>query len=263
MYILSFRIQKYGGPVTAGVLNPSIDRDILEATRAVFLIHGYNNNRDVGEERLREFAAELPTIGEKVVIIAVLWPGDSMLGAVSYPVENKDADQTARYLAEFIQKTWKDGQTIDFVAHSLGNRVAFQTTKLLASHYRYNINQICSLAGAVDDTCLSERSVYKSAAEAVVRTVVVSSTQDKTLKMLYPIGDLFSAFIFWKEKNRKALGYKGPLHTRTEQYPKNVKSVKIDPSHEVGHGDYFGDKRSNIAALCVKALAGNADLEYK
>ena len=150
-------------------------------------------------------------------VVFVLWPGDSPIGPLSYPfTEGHQANDTAVQLARFIENHIGDVNPVNFVAHSLGCRVALETIDKLhkmadGDHDIYPINQVCLLAAAVDDYCLSMPKKYKTAAEKAQRVVVLSSVEDKVLKFIYPVGDLLQAFIFfWRESFGFALGYAGP-----------------------------------------------------
>ncbi len=93
--------------------------------------------------------------------------------------------------------------------------------------------EVCVLAAAVDDDCLTSPQ-YDAARKNAKRISVLASRGDLVLRVAYPAGDFF-ADIFYDDDNpaRKALGYHGP-RPRADR----VLHAQI-PDHQYGHGDYF------------------------
>jgi len=258
--------------------------------QVTFLIHGFNVDGEAGRASLSAFAKSLPAARHGAVVF-VLWPGDSPVGPLSYPfTEGNQADDTATELYRFIELEVAKSAKLNFVAHSLGCRVALQAIKVLndrmpSNRNVYPIRQVCLMAGAVDDYCLAMPEAYKAAAERAERLVVLSSVEDKVLKLIYPLGDLIQSFLFfWKDTFGLALGYHGPRtytsdndpfvedeDVATWPVPGNVTAVAIDRKHQVDHGDYLpsidpdaGKKRKQQAAarFADRVIAGKQRLRY-
>ena len=81
------------------LLDHGLDVLVAGGEPIVFLLHGYNNSRDEGMKALEGFAAAArgarPELGS-MRFVGVLWPGDSRVGFLSYPTEERSADHTAR-----------------------------------------------------------------------------------------------------------------------------------------------------------------------
>ncbi len=289
IWFLEFRDWNVGGPVVPGrivfpegIADPAATRDALSIQRHVtFLIHGFNVNRTSGRTKLHAFAeglvAQRPaTPGAAAggdggaadpAMVAVTWPGDSWAGPLGYPLEGNDADDTAAALADFIETWIPAGATLDFVTHSMGGRVAFETMKRLPRG-AYTYGQVCVMAAAVDDFSVSEPPVYRGVVERATRVASLASRSDLVLRLAYPLGDLAQAFLFfWKDVSGLALGYHGPRPGRFTPIPPNVVARQIPDAAGVGHGDYLYDgtpnaKQQRAVGYAARVLDGMAGPGY-
>lgn len=249
-YLLEFRNQAVGGPVVPGVLrNPAdgssghpAEASLALAAHVVFLVHGYNVNRErgrVGLNHLADFLTE-PADG---AIVAVLWPGDSFFGVLSYPFEGTDADDTATEFARFIKDVLRPGTRLSFVTHSLGARVGMGTLERLIGQ-AYPVEQVCLMAAAIDDFSLAAPGEYRRATTASGRVAVLSSTEDKVLSLAYPAGDLIQSFIYFsRDEFGTALGYHGPRPFVGDGSPRRVPATvlwrAIAAERMADHGHYI------------------------
>jgi len=294
IYKLTFRGSGDYGPVYPGKLRRWDKNEGLTANRTTLhgfksvtiLVHGFNVDELDSETSLSTLAQQLPSSNEEAIVF-VLWPGDSPVGALSYPfTEGNQAIDTATELYRSILSHIAYGTNINFVAHSLGCRVVLETINNL---YRsgqlkpnsYNVNQVCLMAAAVDDYCISIPTQYKAAVKKVTRVAVLSSLEDNVLKFIYPIGDLIQSFIyFWKETAGMAMGYHGPVtyyesdgfdddddEVIEHKNPDNVKHVAIPDTNNVDHGDYLpsprmNDKQKKASKFSYAVITGEEELEY-
>ena len=252
IYILSFRDanRKKGGPVTVGSLemvsnNPggSNGRNhLMIEPKITFLIHGFNVTLPDGREKLTNLARHLETaIGG--AIVAVLWPGDHFIGALSYPFEGRDADETARNMIKYVIELADIQKSVplSFVTHSMGGRVGMEVIKGLARE-GYNINQVCLMAAAIDNFSLAEMEEYRAGVERCNRVAVLSSRKDRVLRYAYPAGDLLQAFLFSRDEPGLALGFGGPHRGRSgSPVPANVIKKKIPKNRKARHSHYVPD----------------------
>ena len=240
-YLLDFRSADRGGAVVPGVIVPGLglgsEMQLRAETRLALLFHGYNVNRQAGRASLLR-AAQMLQPAPSVAYVAVLWPGDHWSGAVSYPFEGRDADDTAAALATYIGDVVARGSELSFVSHSLGARVVLETLKRLPA--TYTIGQVCLMAGAVDDTCTADPRDYRRAVIRTERVAVLASKQDRTLRYAYPLGDLLQAFVFFRTEDvGLALGYRGPRRTRKHAIPPQVYHEQIPDARGSDHGHYL------------------------
>lgn len=296
IYELNFRGP--GGAVVPGQLSAfdakehvaSRDMELINYKQVTFLIHGFNVSGGGGRASLSMLAASLPAAQEGALVF-ILWPGDSPIGPLSYPfTEGNQANDTAKELLRTIERHVAPSTQLNFVAHSLGCRVTLEAIRNLHHKTRgkrtlYPVNQVCLMAGAVDDYCLSMPAAYKAAVERVGRIVVLSSVEDEVLKYIYPLGDLIQTFIFfWKETFGLALGYHGPKSfadvadyyleeekARVWPVPANVTAVAIDEQYNVNHGDYLPSmnakqeqqtKQQAAIRFANAVIAGDRDVKY-
>jgi hypothetical protein len=249
--------------VTRGVLTHADEAsgqawvDLAAEPHLTFLIHGYNTSRQKGRRQLLDFAALLPSQQEGA-LVAVLWPGDHWVGPLSYSFEGRDADETARQLAGFIELHVAASTPLSFVGYSLGCRVALEAGKRLLG--AYEVRQVCLLAAAVDDFSLASPHDYRRTTVASDRVAVLHSRHDLVLKLAYPAGDLLQAFLFFRDVTGFALGYGGPKPHSGRRVPGNV----VDRRSRLGHGhfDYMpsaggaNDKQRRAAELTDGVLSG-------
>ena len=271
---LDFRSADAGGAVTHGV---AYDRDgtlsgqsaedlLLVADHVTIAVHGFNVSRAAGRQSLGDFAAALTQQAPLGPIVAVLWPGDSNLGALSflsYPTEGNDADDTAAALAAWLGRVLRPDTTLSFVSHSLGARVVFGTINAL-DRKRFGIREVCVMAPAIDDWSVSDPGTYRTATECVNRVSVLGSRQDNVLKWAYPAGDFVESLLFfWKDAPGGALGRHGAKPFRTLPVPDDVTSTIIADVEKVDHGDYLfsptPDPRQLRAARFADAVLAGDD----
>lgn len=241
--------------------------DTLRACRnVVFLMHGFNVNRSTGAAEFQNLSRLLPAVGDGAVV-AVLWPGDSMLGPASYPVETNKADDSAVELAKFIHDNLPQRPTISLIAHSLGSRVAMQTVVQLSA-MGIPVDQVCLMAAAIDNDSLVSVADYKFAALYASRVAVLYSPADQVLKYAYPAGNMLSAFLHWTAASNNALGYTGP-QSAGGGLPAQIQATGIPLQIAVDHADYVpqavwppSDKQLAASRFANLVLSGGAPLKY-
>jgi pimeloyl-ACP methyl ester carboxylesterase len=216
----------FSDPVSALPVGLSPER--IAGREVVFVTHGFNVSFQDGVRALvrLERALALP---QSFVVIGVLWPGDFWVPVINYPAEAEDAVRCGAALAAFANEHLGEATEMSFVSHSLGGRLVLEAVKRLARRAR----EVCLMAAAVDDNCLSTRQ-YQAALANAQRISVLASRGDRVLSAAYPLGDFFSD-LFYDDDSlaRKALGYHGP-HPR----PAVVLHAQIR-GRDYGHGDYL------------------------
>ena len=200
----------------------------IAGREVVFATHGFNVSRVAGVHSLARLERDL-NLPAAFVFVGVLWPGDWWIPVVNYPSEAGDAVRCGRLLAKLVNTSLSLAGSVSLVSHSLGGRLVLEAAKHLSRPAR----ELCVLAAAVDDDCLTSGQ-YDSARKNAKRISVLASRGDLVLRIAYPAGDFFSD-IFYDDDNpaRKALGYHGP-RPRAE----NVLHAQIS-GRQYGHGDYF------------------------
>jgi hypothetical protein len=270
-FVLDLRSAPVGGAVVPARLTlgtPSLDQ-LRACTDIVFLVHGFNVNRADGANELTAFGRKLDALSNGAAV-AVLWPGDSSIGPLSYPFETNKADDSAVELAAFIAEALLHSARISFVAHSLGCRVVMETVRQLWIR-DIPVSQVCLMAAAIDNDSLAIAVEYQHAAQFAGRTGVLFSPGDIVLKDAYPIGNLLSAFVHAASTTDAALGYSGPLAVASSQsaMPPTVQSCGIPLTDAVNHGDYLPSSNGtfNVSQLRAvrfanRVLAGVTPLSY-
>lgn len=266
--VLDFRESDVGGAVVGPVVSTAsgyllMPSDIAalarETDHVVVLLHGFNVRRPEGRRTLLHLARNLEA-AVSAVFLAVLWPGDDRLSPLSYSLEERDADLTARRLAGTLFKHVPAAVQISFVAHSLGCRVALETMRHLAERGR-GAAEVVLMATAVDCDALARGDRYRAAVDTARRVHWLASTKDRVLQFAYPVGDVIAALIHGGY-TRAALGRHGPSAHEAEQVPAKVAGVQVG-HRGVGHGDYLPAPAPNphqqrAMQYSAAALAGRA-----
>ena len=221
---LDLRVHSVGGDCVAdardikiiklmngGESNITVD-DLIQQVRGkhvLFATHGFNVDRQDGIDSLSKWNAKL-TLATNTVFVAVLWPGDSAwLPVIDYPLfEMSEANRSGKLFAQFLNEHFADAASLSFVSHSLGARMVLETIRWLSDNNRH-VQNLCLMAGAIDDNCLSNE--YRKAAAKVDSISVLSSHGDRVLEFAFPLGNLFGSLMsrghpYW----HAALGREGP-----------------------------------------------------
>ena len=257
-FILHLRDQNTGGPVTAGVLYRALpywdvwwnDRlpDFTLLTRGqrlTVLLHGFNNDREEGRQKLVRFIGCLEQKGSTDLMLAVLWPGDGWAGPLSYPSEGRDADDTADALLTWLISNVDESACLSFVGHSLGCRVVMRAAQRMVRDVQGKkpiLDRICLMAAAIDSDSLGKEgsTSYRAATEKADRLAVLASEQDGGLRWAYPMGDFTQTLLFRGERSGWALGRRGPEGCPPEVLAK-IETRMADPNLNIGHSAYLPD----------------------
>lgn len=216
------------------------------------LVHGFNVSRAAGIRAYRAFVDRLDACAPppKTCFLGVLWPGDSTIGAVAYPFQERDAERTAALLAGWLGGALRKN-TVALVAHSLGCRVVLAAIDALGESR--TISDLVLLAGAVDGDALARSDRYRRAVLSVERSTVVSSRADGVLKVWFLLGD-FAGSLLDFGYTRRALGFAGPLRAR-ESLPISVGHFPIGV-HRVDHEHYLAVANTTESLGVARLTAG-------
>jgi len=270
-FVLDLRSAPQGGAVVPARLTLAAPTfDVLQhCAEIVFLVHGFNVSRQAGTVALEALAANLPALGAGAAV-AVLWPGDSAIGPLSYPFETDKADDSAVELAKFIADSLPQKPRLSLVGHSLGCRVVMETVRQLWIR-DIAVTQVCLMAAAIDNDSRAASAEYREAAAYAGNVCVLYSPADQVLQYAYPLGNLLSAFLHWNATTDGALGYTGPRAASGSggTLPVHVQPVGIPTANQVNHGDYLpgadgqlNGKQRAAARFADAMLAGGVPLVY-
>ena len=268
VFLLDFRLQKAGGPVTPGHLykfeaGVEVDWDgrlaefraMTSGQRVLMLVHGYNNDRPTGRTRLARFGDMLDAGGNSDVKVAILWPGDGWAKALTYPFEGRDADDTAASLFTWISRHVSPDASLAFAGHSLGCRVVMNLAQRLAKVSPRSkapaVDRITLMAPAINNDCLGQpsRDGYRAGTLDADRIAVLASEQDEVLRFAFPAGD-FLQLVFFRERFGRALGRTGPRE-RDAQVVAKIEPVPLaNRARQIDHGDYL-DVAQNTTAPTI------------
>ena len=217
-------------PLSLTSLGHALPDDRVAGREVVFVTHGFNVSREEGVHSLARLESHLQ-LGPAFVFVAVLWPGDFWIPVINYPAEAEDAVRCGRLLANFANTTLQLASGVSLVSHSLGGRLILEVAK----HLDRPAREVCLLAAAVDDDCLTTQQ-YSAARANSQQISVLASRKDVVLRIAYPAGDFFSDLFYDDDSpSRKALGYHGPRPRAVDK----VHHGQIPPCEKFGHGDYL------------------------
>lgn len=200
--------------------------EFVAGRHVLLAVHGFNVSYQSGLRSLAKLNQAL-NLGDGVVVIGVLWPGDYWLPVVNYPAEARDAVLCGKLLAGFVNRAFKSAADISLVSHSLGGRLVLET--LL--HLDRKADLVCLTAGAVDDDVFVRQ--YAKVQDRAQRIGVLASSRDWVLRLAYRAGD-FASDVLYDDDNPfgAALGLRGSR-------PARVMDRRIPRNQKYGHGDYF------------------------
>jgi hypothetical protein len=240
---------------------------VFHGKRVCFVVHGFNVDAGHGIKSGGPAAQEFEALGQlglamtaADIVVTVLWPGDGLIGW-SWFTAFGHAETTGARFADFLTSSAVGAAEVSFISHSLGARVVLETiTQTDARNLGVVFDTAILTAAAVDDTALD---AYPTAAAALRRIVVISSTQDHILKLFFTLGDLAES-VLWSsyDGDSRALGRFGPKFKTGSSAPAKTEWYEIRPAIGQDHGDYlpaggtaplpggWTDKRRKVSEWC-------------
>jgi hypothetical protein len=244
-WFLSTRAQSVGGPVAPVKIldadRPGYTGDLTQELlgaihgREVFFgTHGFEVNQADGITHLTYWFNNLQ-IGNSVPI-GILWPGDCVVPIfVDYIAEGREAINSGKLLATFLNANFSGVVSLSFASHSLGARVVLQTIAGLAGGFR--VRRTLLMAGAIDDNCLTAE--YNSAAKKIDEISILASTRDDVLALAYPLGNPLQGIIDRGHPYyHAALGHTGPAQPYPPA-PRLRPNWQIPSNLDYGHHSYL------------------------
>jgi len=248
--------QMRGGPVMPVVRDSGLEGS--GAHNILLLVHGFNNNESVADERFETFTKLIiGRIGEDGRAIDAIarfqWPGDlavfgpwPKMDFLGYPADIGQAKRAAIALATFLSKLLANRSTqprLCLVGHSLGCRLileAFHAPALAGSAIR--VDYLCMFAAA-GPVALTERGCRLAAPPvAPHRLVNCYSEGDWVLRLGFPAGQTLG-YVSGEEEAAylEAIGLHG-----------SPASFGVQERTENSHGEYWGD--TALADLIAAAI---------
>ena len=171
----------------------------LANERTLVLVHGYNNTSasvfkayQTIQKKIEQLLAEDV---KYTTVVGYMWPGYE--NRIAYHPARMNAHIIAPRLGHHLSSLLSNG-SVDVMAHSMGNRVLFESLEHINSAKQ--LGNIFSLAAAVDNESIEEgEDYYTDIVERVEQLYVFHSRRDLVLRYGYQMGEL-----------DKALGYNGP-----------------------------------------------------
>jgi hypothetical protein len=179
------------------------DRFTSEKLWRIILIHGFRNSEREAFESYNNFRA---TLSEYSAFFAthlfyIVWPGDAFpwTAPQNYFSENVQtalaaARILAKYLDKIVAREAREGINCEWiiVSHSLGCRL---TSEMIAELRRMksetsNKLKLVLMAGAVATIDVEDNNLYGAALLSTKYTANLYSPDDRTLRKLFPIGEL-------------------------------------------------------------------------
>lgn len=248
-------------PGSAKALGPALGRREMTV-----MLHGFNNHE--GEAalayqgfRLAQYSRSggpLPGSLDKVLGDG-FWPGDGALwrwidwaDALVYPKAVGTAPKAAAVLADLIVDKFPNLERVNFIAHSLGCRVALETVSRLLQRGRPAVGRLCLMAAAVPCEMVEADGRFAADLRRLqaqgVRIHILHSDADTVLKWTFVPGQAAAGP---KEASMRALGLKGPPRDMPG-LGENVTEGRISGA---GHSDYWGHFTTGASLSATEAAA--------
>jgi hypothetical protein len=233
----------------------------------LFYIHGFNVNFNYGARCFQRLVPLLNLQGSDIAI-GVLWPGDSWLPGIDYPIEGGVAITSGNAIAKFCRDYLATARSFSFASHSLGARVVLQALLGLDRPAR----SVTLTAPAINQNCLTEE--YANAVEAKITDLsVLASRGDNVLKLAFPPGDAGADLLHDDHPfGEPALGYAGPSageaalvdgpwqipYTQGGAYPPNYDHGNYHPPGDIPAPPPGPSTYATVATYISNAFYGRA-----
>lgn len=256
---LVLRAEPKGGDVQDPVLYERGQRlhhnPLAGASRLILFVHGFNvdlvdaaDSYAVLQGRLADAAPAGRDWAFGTPVVRVFWPGDADWGwfsALVYPQAIGKANDTGRRLAAWLAAQAPGGLTVDWLCHSMGNRVALAAMQALGGQAGVRVGRCLHLAAAVSTWQLEDpgqamhaglqRALADAQASGARDAAVTSvhSVSDMVLALAFPVGETLQAST--QGVFPMALGHE---HWRGgDALAPHFGQLARD---HLGHGDYWG-----------------------
>src|SRR5689334_14705411 len=246
------------------ILSPGkFSDDNVAAARAscIVMIHGFNNTDGEAACAYDGFRKrQIEAFGERLDDLNVqlgdtFWAGDADWGwfdFADFGVYSRaigHAHQAANELVALFNRM-PHLIEIDFIAHSLGCRVAIETIHhLVTAGQAGKIRRVCLMAAAVPMEKLEPGGDFYGTLEALAangtQIFVMHSRQDKVLQYAYSLGQSMGGP---GERSARALGRDGP-NPLMPGYHGTLDEMQMGGAD---HGDYWGHSEKPIARESAK-----------
>jgi hypothetical protein len=239
--------------------NPVSEADYLAALggrKVLMLVHGYNNSEeDVNLAYARIEAATKKHAAKRYdVVTGYTWPGGAL--GFAYPIARARANAAGPRLAAWIRKVASAADSLDIMSHSLGARTAL---KALGRVRGTPLRNLYLLASAVDNESIEKGEEFHDATRRCERVLVMHSRHDRTLGVLFRIGDAILPWQ-WFDLFDHALGYSGPEDPADIiNHSPHVKVVN-GKGAELDHGDY--KDHPAVYGFIARFLAGKTPDQF-
>jgi hypothetical protein len=246
---LSFRTRPVGGAVNPtpqlydglgnrsqpgwSLIPPSQLRALFAGKSVLFAVHGFNVTQSNGVVAMGLLDSYL-ALAVPDLFVGVLWPGDSVIPIVDYPIEGNVAIDCGRGLADFCNEFCGSAQAVSFVSHSLGARLVLEAVLNLNRKAR----SVCLTAAAINRDCLTAE--YANAAQNSEQISLLASREDLVLKVAFSVGDPLAELLHDDHTPfQVALGSEGPPTPAPTQVRVPWQISDTGAAGDYGHLDYL------------------------
>jgi len=259
MYQLTCRAREKGrGLISVTPAGGSPDPAAAGLERWVVLVHGFNNSWKAASATWRVTVEELKVWHVDLgAVVLFYWPGDysrwQVRSAMNYPRTVPIAEETAKLLARYLQRTAQDRRRplqLSFVAHSLGSLVVLETIRLLRStKANVSIDDVLFMAAAVPEGFCLPGEAYGNSFSLETKEAALYSLDDGVLKRFFQVGQQIAQR--FPESRRRAVGRSGGPGAGIGQ--RWATAVHMD---SFGHSDYWRRAESIEHIACVISQPG-------
>jgi len=259
------------------LLVPSIfhgNLDAIARRECLVLLHGFNNAE--GEAAAAYFGFrgrqnEIFQPGDPSAFDRrfgdAFWPGDAdwwwffdKVDFLVYPSAVHTAVKAGEQLANLLFHM-PNLERVDFIAHSLGCRIALETVQQIRARTSVVIRYVCLMAAAVPSEMLEPGGRYYDLMTALAaestEIKILHSKQDPVLHVAFPFGQALAGF---NEASGRALGRYGPAPSM----PGFGATLTEREIPGASHGDYWGHSRNDPSVAATEAAGrflGLGDIE--
>ena len=172
----------------------------------LILIHGYNSSKkdvlnayQIIKTRIEK---QIDAQNQHDLIIGYLWPAQNQ--ATHYFLAKLNAHSLAQKFATHLNFFLGQWESVDILAHSMGNRLLFESLLLMPKSKK--INHVFSIAAAVDNEVVEKNEKYDLAIQNHIQYLnIFYSQNDPVLKIAYLFSEFDQALGFSGAENKNKL----------------------------------------------------------
>lgn len=231
----------------------SAPSNALNYSSLLLYVHGYNNDEEDASASYNRFEQLQNKLGGlSANVLGVFWPGENWIGALFYMKAISHSQQVGANLARQLhsQAKARGYLKLDFIAHSLGNRLVLETISALNDLLKVDpvpivFGQFALMAAAVPVRYLTANKSLFEAVNSFSSSLNLYSQSDRILQFAFPAGQTAAGDGFFPVALGRRFWAAASL---------SVPGMRQVNNTNYGHSDYWGGRGNNVNESAAKKV---------